>query len=363
MQATRARELAKFREKLEKQYGTQRVVVHEDVRPYEVTSTGSLTLDEALGVGGWVRGRLHEIVGPKGVAKTSLVTCSLAEQQRAYPDLAVGYIDMEQTLDQEFAQKMGLDFADDRFTWLQPDDAEDVSDMLRDLSASGLYSCVAIDSIGGMESRQAFDKRADEAVVGRSAQVITRMIKHAASLGRQHGVTVLLVNQYRANLSNPKAGDRPAGPKAMEYATTTQVRMSRAGGTAETRATVKLEGDDVEVSRKIIAKVQRSKVSVQGRSASFWFANYPTEAYGPIGIDRAREAVMLGDRYGLFERSGNWRVLSDGAKLNGEAAVAAHLRENPAMLLQVREDVLKAVAGNVRQEVITSREEEEMILG
>lgn len=357
MDATRARQLTKLRDKLEKTYGPERVIVRETVQPYDVVSTGSLTLDQALGVGGWVRGRLHEIVGPKGVAKTALVTTGMAEHQRRFPDLLVGYIDMEQTLDQDFAQRLGLDFSPDRFTWLQPDDAEDVSDMLTDLSTSGLYSCIVIDSIGSMESRQAYDKRADEAVVGRAAQVITRMVKRAASVARQHNITVLLVNQLRANLANPKGGDRAAGPKILEYQTTTQVRMRRAGGTAESRATVKMGEDDVEVTRKIIAKVERSKVSVQGRSGSFWFANHATDEYGPIGVDRAREAVMLADRHGLFERSGNWRILADGTKLNGEAAVTAYLRENPVLLGQIREDVLRAVQGNVRPEVTTEMEE------
>lgn len=218
--------LSSLRADLEKKYGTA-VVRREQVVKYDAIPTGSLTLDLALRTGGWVTGRMHEIVGNEGVGKTTLAISSMREAQHKFPGKAVAYIDMEQTFDYDWAEANGLDTSDDRFLHVFPDDSEDVSDLLRRTTETGLFSMITVDSIGGMESRQAFEKDAGEQVMGRNAQVISRMVKHCAVLCRKNNATTLLINQFRANLANPMAGDQSAGPKALKYSTTTKTVMAR----------------------------------------------------------------------------------------------------------------------------------------
>lgn len=334
--------LAKLHESLSRTYGVERTTVSA-AESYAVTTTGSLTLDHALGVGGWVGGRMHEIVGVAGVGKTTVTITSLAALQRAYPDKAVVYIDMEQTFDPWWAMANGLNLDPDRFIPLQPDHAEDVSDMLRETCRSADVSGVAVDSIGGMESKAAFEKDAEDSIVGRNAQVITRMVKNTATLARQNGITVLLVNQYRANIAAAgRGGDISAGPKALSYATTTKVAMRRTG---EPPLVMKIDGEDQEVSRQVRAKVERNKVAPQSRVASFWIVNQNVPDAGlKIGIDGPDEAITLGLATGVIGQRGAWYDLPGGQKCNGRAAALGILRSDPAAVEAVRAEALKKAA-------------------
>lgn len=347
--------LASLRESMTKMYGEGRVTKRENVKPYEIIPTGSLSLDQALRVGGWVRGRLHEIAGVEGVGKTTLVIASMVQAQNKYPNQAVGYIDMEQTFDWDWAESLGLDTSDEKFLHVYPDNSEDVSDQLSDMAKTGLFSMIAVDSIGGMESKKAFDKTAEEAVMGNNAQVITRMVKKTAAVANRENVAILLINQFRANLSNPAGGDVSAGPKALKYATSVKVDMRRTG---EPPLTVG-SGDNAEkVGSQVSARVVRSKVAAQGRVARFWILNQPTDQYGPIGIDVADEAYTVGVRSGVIKQGGAWFTLPNGEKFQGGSATKDYLRDNPEVMYEIRDQAVAAVAGDVIPNVETDFEED-----
>lgn len=350
--AEKPKSLDALRMGLEKRYGVA-VMRRENVVKHSVIPTGSLTLDLAHRTGGWVEGRMHEIVGPEGVGKTTLLISSLREAQKKYPKGAVGYIDMEQTFDYDWAEALGLDTSNERFIHIFPDDSEDVSDILRRMADSGLMHMIGVDSIGGMESKQAFEKDAGEAVMGRNAQIITRMVKHCAVLCRRNNVTVLMVNQLRANLSNPQGGEQSAGPKAMRYSTTTKVVMSQ---TSEDRIKMILPGDKdpVEIGRKIRARVQRSKVAVQGKAGEFYLFNADTPEFGPVGIDKADEAITVGVFTEVIEQKGGWYHFEGAGgeknKVNGRAKLLDHFRACPDDLVAISERSVATMAHEVTEE-------------
>lgn len=350
-------DMDRFREKLGKRYGTR--LTRTDVPiVYDVVSTGSIELDHALGVGGWVQGRTHEIVGPPGVCKTSLCIHSAVEHQRKLPQKAVGWIDMEQSFDFGWAERLGLDTDSDLFTHIYPDDSEDVADILKMMAQTGLYSLLVVDSIGGMESKKAFEKDAEDVVMGKNAQVITRMVKQVATLARQHNITVLFVNQYRANLSYA-GGDKPAGPKALGYNTTTSIRLAPASGEAKnTLCKIKDGDDEIIVGRKMVAKVNRSRVSPQGRKGEFWFFNLATEEYGPVGIDRVDEAFSLGIRTGVIKQGGSWYTLpGDEKAINSRGEAVLALKQRPETVEMIRKEALALIAGdNVKETEIVFQE-------
>ena len=355
-----AKSLSELRSKMDKKYGDGRVSRRETVKPYEVTSTGSLELDLALRVGGWVEGRIHEVVGVEGVGKTTVCINSMANSQKKYaggkgkdakPLKACGYIDMEQTFDWEWAEKQGLDTSDERFVHVFPDNSEDVSDQIKEMIETGLFSMIVVDSIGGMESKQAFDKEAEEHVMGRNAQIITRMSKRLAVMARQYAVTILLVNQYRANLSNPQGGDQSAGPKAMKYATTTKLELRRTG---ETPLKYKFP-DFVEpqvVAKHIRGRVTRNKVAAEGKFGEFWLVTQETPDFGPVGIDQAAEAWAIGRLAEVIRQDPGgyywmpWTKAKED-RLRGEPVVKAYLRENREKALEVRDAAVAALAANV----------------
>ncbi|MEU6362242.1 hypothetical protein [Streptomyces albidoflavus] len=345
-----AKGLAKLRADLTKTYGDR--VTRRDlmVRPTFI-STGSLTVDYALG-GGFALKRTHEIVGPEGMGKTSLANLTMAHAQRAMPDRAAAVIDMEQAYDFQWAEKLGVDLSEDRFFHLYPDHSEDVSDQISMLLRSGEVSLVVVDSIGGMESKAAFEKKAEESAMGKNAQIISRMVKRVAGLCRQHDAAVIFINQYRANIGSPRGGEKPAGPSALKYATSTQLKMSRTG---ETTRKVSLDDavseapKELEVGRQLRVKVSRNKLAVQGRAADFWFYNHPA-GIGHVGIDRTDEAAVLGMAVGAIKRLSTVAYeMPDGTKVTGgRPGVKTALAERPDLVELVRQQALLHIAGEIK---------------
>lgn len=346
-----AKGLAKLRTEMTKVYGDRVTRRETMVRP-QFIPTGSLTLDYALG-GGWALGRTHEIVGPEGMCKTSLTILSMANAQRMDPTHGVGVIDMEQSFDFRWAEGLGLDTSDDRFIHVYPDHSEDVSDQIKMLLRDGNLSLVVVDSVGGMESRAAFEKKADESAMGKNAQIISRMVKQVAKLCREHNATVIFVNQYRADVGNPRGGQKSAGPNALKYATTTKVALRRTGETARKRTLEDAVSEtikDLEIGRQIRAKVERNKLAPQGRAAEFWFYN-EAQPDQPLGIDAADEAVLLGIATGAIRRLSTIAYeLPDGTKVNGRLNVKKACAKHPELTEMVRQRALATISGDIKDE-------------
>jgi RecA/RadA recombinase len=310
-----------------------------------VVSTGSLTLDYALRSGGWVQGRIHEIVGPPDVGKSTITITSMREQQLADPERGVAYIDVEGTFDYDWAAGLGLDCSDEahdagRWAHLYAGTSEEASDMARECTRSGLYSMVAVDSIGGMESMKALARDAEDDLVGKNAQVITRMVKHLASLARTGRTTVLLVNQHRAVVGR-FGGSASAGPKAMQHATSTKITMSR---TNEEQRKLRFEtGGPLEpVATQMRARVDRSKIVPPGRVAEYWICNRHTEQMGPPGIYAIDEYVELGVRVGAIEQGGGGMyTFPGGMKVKGREKVIEAMQEDKMLMAAVRDAILK----------------------
>jgi recombination protein RecA len=333
--------LAAFQEQMTREFGEDRT--GPSPRKADIISTGSLTLDMALGEGGLRTGRIYEFLGPPDSGKSSVVINTLSEHQARYPKRAACYVDMEGTFDDDWAEANGLSLARDRFEHLYPGDSEDASDMARKYCRSGHYSIVAVDSIGGMESRRNLAKDAIDPLPGANAQVITRMVKHLASLARQNSVTIVLVNQPRAVIGSAGMPDQPAGPKAMQHATTTRVRFRRAPGSkdAPSVVTMRIEGDSIDVSRKFKATVDRTKLGATGRSAEFWINSLATPDYGPLGINRIDEYVSAGISRGVIAQEGSWYTVPGAPRVQGRNKVVAQLRESPALMEAIRRELLR----------------------
>jgi recombination protein RecA len=328
----------------EKKFG-DRLMRHDRIIVPEYIPTGSVGLDVALG-GGWRTGRIHQVVGQPGTCKTSLAIKGMAEAQKLFPTKVVAYIDVERTFEEPWAEALGLDLdRKKKFTWAKVDSSEEASDLCRDMLRSELYSMVVVDSIGGMERAQViYDKDAEESDMGKNSQVIGRLCKQCAVIGDNTNTTTLVINQFRKGFDNG-GYDKPSGPMILGYSTTDSVTMRKLGG-ADNTETRMIDGSEIEVSRKIIAKVDRSKIFPQGRKAEFMFNNVPTD-YGPIGIDRAGEVFMIAERAGVLATTtptSSYWVLPDGTKVNGEKAVKTRLRAEPDLLEQIRAKCVDTVA-------------------
>jgi RecA/RadA recombinase len=231
--------------------------------------------------------------------------------------------------------------------------------LLRD----GDISLVVVDSIGGMESKAAFEKKAEDSAMGKNSQAITRMVKQVAGSCRANNAAVIFVNQYRADVGNPRGGQKGAGPSALKYATTTKVEMKRTGEPplkVPLLDSVSESIKDIEVAKQLRAKVVRNKLAAPGYGADFWLRHKASDQWGAIGIDRADEALTLGIATGAIERlSVSSYGLPDGTKIVGRGNVKTALQENPDLAETVRQRALLLVSGEVRDEREVSFEDED----
>lgn len=339
-----ARALSAFDEKFGKRFGETAI---RKKRGYKVVSTGSLTLDMAMGCGGYIVGRICEIWGSEGAHKTTLAIEAARNFQKAFSDRIVGWIDMERTFDWDWAELHGLD--PNRIRVIIPHDSEEVSDMARAMIETGLFSLVVLDSVGGMVTSEEMKNDAEKASVGTAAKVITRMVKQAAVLCDSTDTSMIVINQVRANLSY--GGDTTTGGGfALKHVSTHRIKLRR---TSTDPYTIGTGSNQEVVGYEVAATVEKNKVAPPRRVATFAMFNQETKEFGPVGIDRAREAFTVGSRLGVIENTakGYYLLPGDDKPTHGESNTIARLRKNPKILEQVRKDMLARIADQVADEI------------
>jgi recombination protein RecA len=313
----------------------------------EVVSTGSLNLDHAQVIGGTPTGRIIETWGPEHAGKTTLAIIEAREFQRRYPNKRVAWVDMEQTFDDEWAAKLGLDFS--KWWFYTPQTAEDVADAVKRFVQSGMCSYVVLDSVGGMISRMEAEKEADEATVGQVPKIVTRMVKIASPAAFSNGTTLHVINQVRASIGGFGPDEDTGGGWALKHVTTMKRQVRKMGGEGTTHS-VKFPGSEKPepVGHKIAVRVQKNKMGPYGKVAELWLHNVETEQYGPIGIDMVREVFDFAKRLKLMGSGagGNYEV--EGEKIKGgEPKVLEHLRQHPEVVEALRAKVLDTVSGQI----------------
>lgn len=337
--------LSKFEQRFAKTFGEGTLTRSAETNPYEVISTGSLTLDYRLSVGGIVEGRLNEWWGPDGVGKTTMNIIGMAEAQRKHPEKMVGFIDMEQKFDKAWAIAHGVDL--ERLYLYTPESSEDVADAAKEMVRSGLFSDLVVDSIGAMIPEAEKEKDADEAVVGKQANIVTRMVKMLAVEGGKSGTCINLINQQRANLGYG-ADVTTGGGFALRHSTTMKFKLRRTGTTPYK---VKIAGEDRVVGHELAILIERNGVGPAYRTAIINLFHTSTEKYGPIGIDQADEATTLGIDTKVIGQTGGWYTLPGGERLNGKEKVVERLRQDATLRDAIRQAVLATVAGEITEEV------------
>jgi len=350
MASSSSKALDKFMADFAKSFGTD----HQGRRlppQYETLSTGSIALDKAMGAGGFVQGRISLVWGPPSGGKSSLTLISAGIALQEHPDMRVAYIDVEATFDGQWAEKLGVDIS--RVDVIHPKTAEDVADMVKALTSSGLYIMVILDSVGAMIGMKEFEKNAEEATVGIVAKVVTRMNKISTYYVRQNNLALVIINQLRANIGYG-ADEISGGGFALDHSLTHKLQVKRGSapyvvGTKENARNVGYE---------MVVKVQKNKVAPEGRVARFGFFTEDTEKYGPIGIDKAQEAFTMGLALDVIKQAGIAYVFPDGEKIiasnidgvkrSGKENAIDYLRSHPEWVTDIRTAALKSVESELK---------------
>lgn len=291
----------------------------------ESTSTGSLGLDIALGIGGLPKGRIIEVYGPESSGKTTLTLHVIAEEQKKGGVCA--FVDAEHALDPQYARKLGVDL--DELLISQPDTGEQALEIVDTLVRSGAVSVVVVDSVAALTPKSEIEGDMGDAQVGAQARLMSQaMRKLTASIGRSNCM-VIFINQIRMKIGvmfgNPET---TSGGNALKFYASVRLDIRRIGA---------VKDRDEVVGNSTRVKVVKNKVAPPFRQVEFDIM------YGE-GISKVGELVDLGVKAGVVEKSGAWYSYGDERIGQGRENAKQFLRDNPAKAAEI-EDKIRASHG------------------
>ena len=307
--------------KIEKDYGKGTIMrLGDDISVnVEALSTGSLSLDLALGIGGVPRGRIVEIYGPEASGKTTLALHVVASAQKAGGDAA--YIDVEHALEPAYARALGVDI--DSLLISQPDTGEQALDIAESLVRSGAIDVLVVDSVAALIPRAELDGEIGDTVVGMLARLMSQAMRRLAGAISKNNCTVIFINQLRQKIGvmygNPET---TPGGLALKYYASVRIDVRRI-------ETLKVNGE--LIGNHTRAKVVKNKVAPPFKEAEFDIM------YGE-GISRVGEIVDLGVKLDIIDKAGAWFTVRD-QRIQGRDAVKQYLLDNPEVSESIEQEI------------------------
>ena len=317
----RKKALATAIAKIEKDYGKGTIMRLGDDIPVnvEALSTGSLSLDLALGIGGVPKGRIIEIYGPEASGKTTLALHIVASAQKEGGDAA--YIDVEHALEPAYAKALGVDI--DSLLISQPDTGEQALDITESLVRSGAVDVVVVDSVAALIPRAELEGEVGDVTVGALARLMSQAMRRLAGAISKNNCTVVFINQLRQKIGvmygNPET---TPGGLALKYYASVRIDVRR----VET-----LKEGSQSIGNHTRAKVVKNKVAPPFREAEFDIV------YGE-GISRYGELVDIGVKLDIIDKAGAWFTCC-GTRLQGKEAVKDFLKNNPEACAEVEKQI------------------------
>lgn len=248
--------------------------------------------------------------------KSTLAQIGLAQFQKAYPDLMIGYIDVEHAINIQYSKELGLDTDSENFILTQPSSGEEVIDILLEFLESGLFSAVCVDSIGAMLTKQQLDKGVDEETMGSLGKLFGKTSSRLATAASDSSTTVIWINQLRNKITMFGDPITAAGGKTLPYFHSVRARIKNCGP-------ILLK--EIPVGQNIKIKVIKNKI---GRP----FAEVDTNIFFGVGFDEIKETVDIAFSNGTLSSAGAWcfmdRDLPTQQKWNGKAATLEYFRSN-----------------------------------
>jgi recombination protein RecA len=296
----------------------------DQVQQVAAISTGALSLDMALGIGGVPRGRIVEIYGPESSGKTTLALHVVAEAQRNGGIAA--FIDAEHALDPLYARALGVDV--DELLISQPDTGEQALEIADMLIRSGALDVVVIDSVAALVPRAEIEGEMGDAHVGLQARLMSQALRKLAGTINRSQTTAVFINQIREKIGvmfgSPEV---TPGGRALKFYASTRIDIRRI-------ETIKSGGD--AVGNRVRAKVVKNKVAPPFRQAEF-------DIMFGEGISREGSLLDVAVEHDIVRKSGAWYTF-DGDQLGqGRENAKAFLRENPEVAVQLQAQVLATV--------------------
>ena len=310
---------------IERQFGKGSIMKLGDnpVMDVEATSTGSLGLDIALGIGGLPKGRIIEVYGPESSGKTTLTLHVIAEDQKAGGVCA--FVDAEHALDPQYAKKLGVNL--DELLISQPDTGEQALEIVDTLVRSGAVSLIVVDSVAALVPKAEIEGDMGDMQMGSQARLMSQaMRKLTASIGRSNCM-VIFINQIRMKIGVMFGSpETTSGGNALKFYASVRLDIRRIGA---------IKDRDSVVGNSTRVKVVKNKVSPPFKEVEFDIM------YGE-GISKTGEIVDLGVKVGIVEKSGSWYSYGDERIGQGRENAKAFLQKNPTVAKAIEEKIRAA---------------------
>ena len=318
---------------IEKQFGKGAIMklgddTHNEI---EVSPSGSLTLDIALGVGGYPKGRVIEIYGPESSGKTTLAIHAIAEAQKTGGIAAI--IDAEHAFDRTYAKKLGVNV--DTLLISQPDNGEQALEIADSLIRSGAIDIIVIDSVAALTPKAEIEGEMGDSKMGLQARLMSQALRKLTANISKTNTCCIFINQLREKLGvmfgNPET---TTGGNALKFYAS--VRL-------DVRRTTQLKDGEDATGNRTRVKVVKNKMAPPFKKAEFDIL------YGE-GISKISEILDLGVEYEIIKKSGSWFSYGESKIGQGREAVRQLLMDNPELAEEIEAKVREAIAAQGEKE-------------
>ncbi|WP_019586394.1 recombinase RecA [Deinococcus apachensis] len=291
----------------------------------QAVSTGSLSLDLALGVGGIPRGRITEIYGPESGGKTTLALAVIAQAQKAGGTCA--FIDAEHALDPVYARALGVNT--DELLVSQPDNGEQALEIMELLVRSGAIDCVVVDSVAALTPRAEIEGEMGDSLPGLQARLMSQALRKLTAILSKTGTAAIFINQVREKIGvmygNPET---TTGGRALKFYASVRLDVRKIG------QPVKLGNDAVGNTVKV--KTVKNKVAPPFKEVEL------TLMYGK-GFDQLSDLVTLASDMDIIKKAGSFYSYGEERIGQGKEKAIAYIAERPEMEQEIRDRVLSAI--------------------
>ena len=311
---------------IEKQFGKGAIMSLGDGAKLKVDaiSTGSLSLDLALGIGGLPRGRVIEIFGPESSGKTTLALTTLAEAQKKGGSAA--FIDAEHALDPEYAKKLGVKLEDLLIS--QPDNGEQALEITETLVRSNALDVIVVDSVAALVPRAEIEGEMGDSMMGVQARLMSQALRKLTGVVSKSKTILIFINQIRMKIGvmfgNPET---TTGGNALKFYSSVRLDIRR-------KAAIK-KGEE-NIGNRTCVKVVKNKVAPPFKTAEF-------DIMFGTGIDAEGELVDLGINYDIVQKAGSWISYNDEKLGQGREGAKAFLKDNVDLAKKIKAEIIAKI--------------------
>jgi recombination protein RecA len=328
---------------IDKQYGTGAVMLLGDHphEPIETISTGSLLIDQAIGVGGFPCGRIIEVYGPESSGKTTLALHVIAQAQKKGGVCA--FIDAEHALDPIHVKKLGVDT--DSLIISQPDYGEQALDIAEMLVRSGVVDLIVVDSVAALVPKAELEGDMGDAHVGLQARLMSQALRKLTPVVHKSKTVLVFINQVRQTI-----GGMPHAPK--ETTTGGKALKFYASLRIEVRRVASIKRKEVAVGNRISVKIAKNKVAPP-------FKKVEVDLLFDQGISPELDLLDAALAYHIIQQSGAWFAFAGSKIAQGREQVLEFLKANPDSMNQIRKQVVEAMSTHGNKGLTITSEDDE----